>query len=84
GSAIFPSKFTSPPNAEFAYAQAYIFNEKHPDLQTQYWKALLKPSTLLESDTKRTGALEAVKDFNEMHSFLTSFTKQQHEYLNAH
>ena len=84
GSAIFPSKFTSPPNAEFAYAQAYIFNEKHPDLQSQYWKALLKPSTLLESDSKRAGALDAVQDFNEMHSFLTSFTKQQQQNLNAH
>ena len=84
GSSIFPSKFTSPPNAEFAYAQAYIFNDKHPDLQTQYWRALLKPSTLLESTSKRTGALEAVKEFKEMHAFLTGFTQQQQKDLNAH
>ena len=84
GSSVFPSKFTSPPNAEFAYAQAYIFNDKHPDLQTQYWRALLKPSTLLESSKKRAGALEAVKDFKEMHVFLSAFTIQQQKNLNAH
>ncbi len=83
GGAIFSSRFTSPVGAEFAYAQAEIYNDKHPDLYTQNWRAVLRPSTLLESN-KRSEAIAASKDFAELHVFLTSFTQQQHEYLNAH
>lgn len=83
GGEIITSKFTTAVGAEFAYAQAEIYNDKHPDLYTQNWRAILRPSTLLESD-KRNEAIEASKDFSEMHAFLTSFTKQQHGYLNAH
>ncbi len=87
--AIISSRFNSPTAGEYAYAQAQIYNDKHPDLYTHNWRAVLRPSTLLESDkdNKRNNALIVIKGaegFPEFYDLLSSLTAQQHKGLNAH
>lgn len=77
------ARLKHPSKAVFAYAQAEVYNEKYPDLHTQYWKARLRPATLLHSD-QRDEVLAAVESFHVLHDYLTQFDAAEYERINLH